>query len=74
MANVQVALGISTLLYLVPVSLAGAHEAGSVGLLTAAIHVLLAGTGVTTSELGLKGDRSADNGGEKLAYIFVVQT
>jgi cytochrome c oxidase assembly protein subunit 15 len=42
MANVQVALGISTLLYLVPVPLAAAHQAGSVALLTAAIHVLLA--------------------------------
>jgi cytochrome c oxidase assembly protein subunit 15 len=42
MANVQVALGISTLLYLVPVPLAAAHQAGSVGLLTAVIHVLLA--------------------------------
>lgn len=42
MANVQVALGISTLLYLVPVPLAAAHQAGSVMLLTAALHVLLA--------------------------------
>jgi heme a synthase len=42
MANVQVALGISTLLYLVPVPLAAAHQAGSVVLLTAALHVLLA--------------------------------
>ena len=42
MANVQVALGISTLLYLVPVPLAAAHQAGSVALLTTAIHVLLA--------------------------------
>jgi len=42
MANVQVALGISTLLYLVPVPLAAAHQAGSVALLTAALHVLLA--------------------------------
>jgi heme a synthase len=42
MANVQVALGISTLLYLVPVPLAAAHQGGSVALLTAAIHVLLA--------------------------------
>jgi cytochrome c oxidase assembly protein subunit 15 len=42
MANVQVVLGISTLLYLVPVPLAAAHQAGSVALLTAALHVLLA--------------------------------
>ncbi|KAH9967744.1 COX15/CtaA family [Lactifluus volemus] len=42
MANVQVVLGISTLLYLVPVPLAAAHQAGSVALLTAVIHVLLA--------------------------------
>jgi cytochrome c oxidase assembly protein subunit 15 len=42
MANVQVMLGISTLLYLVPVPLAAAHQAGSVALLTAALHVLLA--------------------------------
>ena len=42
MANVQVALGISTLLYLVPVPLAAAHQAGSVALLTAVLHVLLA--------------------------------
>jgi heme a synthase len=41
MANVQAALGISTLLYLVPVPLAAAHQAGSVALLTATIHVLL---------------------------------
>ncbi|KAI9510987.1 cytochrome oxidase assembly [Russula earlei] len=42
MANVQVILGISTLLYLVPVPLAAAHQAGSVALLTAALHILLA--------------------------------
>jgi len=42
MANVQVLLGISTLLYLVPVPLAAAHQAGSVALLTAALHVLFA--------------------------------
>jgi len=42
MASVQVMLGISTLLYLVPVPLAAAHQAGSVALLTAALHVLLA--------------------------------
>jgi hypothetical protein len=41
MANVQVALGISTLLYLVPVPLAACHQAGSVALLTTMLHVLL---------------------------------
>lgn len=41
MANVQVALGISTLLYLVPVPLAAAHQAGSVLLLSAVIHILI---------------------------------
>jgi len=41
MANVQVALGISTLLYLVPVPLAALHQAGSVALLTTMIHLLL---------------------------------
>ena len=42
MANVQAALGISTLLYLVPVPLAAAHQAGSVALLSAVVHLLLA--------------------------------
>ncbi|KAK7470956.1 Cytochrome c oxidase assembly protein cox15 [Stygiomarasmius scandens] len=41
MVNVQLALGISTLLYLVPVPLAAAHQAGSVAVLSAMIHVLL---------------------------------
>lgn len=41
MANIQVYLGISTLLYLVPVSLAAAHQAGSVMLLSAMVHVLI---------------------------------
>ncbi|KAI0052557.1 electron transfer protein 1 [Auriscalpium vulgare] len=41
MANLQVLLGISTLLYLVPVPLAAAHQAGSVALLTTVIHLLL---------------------------------
>ncbi|KAF8901635.1 electron transfer protein 1 [Gymnopilus junonius] len=41
MANVQVALGISTLLYLVPVPLAAAHQAGSVMLLSAMVHLLI---------------------------------
>ncbi|KIJ56577.1 hypothetical protein M422DRAFT_218050 [Sphaerobolus stellatus SS14] len=39
-ANVQVALGISTLLYLVPIPLAAAHQAGSIALLTAMIAVV----------------------------------
>lgn len=41
MANIQVALGISTLLYLVPVPLAAAHQAGSVMLLSAVVHILI---------------------------------
>lgn len=41
MANVQVLLGISTLLYLVPISLAAMHQAGSVMLLTTMMHLLL---------------------------------
>jgi cytochrome c oxidase assembly protein subunit 15 len=41
MANVQVALGITTLLYLVPVPLATAHQAGSVMLLSAMVHLLI---------------------------------
>ncbi|CCM01042.1 uncharacterized protein FIBRA_03090 [Fibroporia radiculosa] len=41
MANVQVLLGISTLLYLVPVPLAAAHQAGSVLLLTTMIQLLV---------------------------------
>jgi len=41
MVNVQVALGISTLLYLVPVPLAAAHQAGSVMLLSAMVHILI---------------------------------
>lgn len=41
MANVQVLLGISTLLYLVPIPLAAAHQAGSVMLLSAMLHVLI---------------------------------
>lgn len=36
-ANLQVILGISTLLYLVPVPLAAAHQAGSIALLSSAI-------------------------------------
>ncbi|KAF9468898.1 cytochrome oxidase assembly [Collybia nuda] len=41
MANIQVCLGISTLLFLVPVPLAAAHQAGSVMLLSAMMHVLV---------------------------------
>ncbi|TFY72067.1 hypothetical protein EVG20_g927 [Dentipellis fragilis] len=41
MANVQVLLGISTLIYLVPIPLAAAHQAGSVALLTTMIHLLI---------------------------------
>jgi cytochrome c oxidase assembly protein subunit 15 len=41
MANVQVALGVSTLVYLVPVPLAACHQAGAVALLTTMLHLLL---------------------------------
>ena len=41
MANIQVLLGISTLLYLVPVPLAALHQAGSVALLTTMVHLLV---------------------------------
>lgn len=41
MANVQVVLGMCTLLYLVPVPLAALHQAGSVALLTTMIHLLV---------------------------------
>ncbi|KAH9894205.1 cytochrome oxidase assembly [Cubamyces lactineus] len=41
MANIQVLLGISTLIYLVPIPLAAAHQAGSVMLLTTMIHLLV---------------------------------
>ena len=41
MVNLQVLLGISTLLYLVPVPLAAAHQAGSVLLLSAMVHLLI---------------------------------
>ncbi|KAJ3776627.1 COX15-CtaA-domain-containing protein [Lentinula raphanica] len=41
MVNVQLLLGITTLLHLVPVPLAAAHQAGSVMVLSAMIHVLL---------------------------------
>jgi len=39
-ANLQVALGITTLLYLVPVPIAAAHQAGSVALLTAVLALM----------------------------------
>lgn len=42
MANVQLILGLTTLLYMVPVPLAAAHQAGSVALLSAVIHMLIA--------------------------------
>ena len=42
MMNVQAALGISTLLYLLPVPLAATHQVGSVMLLSAVLHVILA--------------------------------
>ncbi|KAJ7095093.1 cytochrome oxidase assembly protein-domain-containing protein [Mycena belliarum] len=42
MANVQVLLGISTLLYLVPVPLAAAHQAGSILLLSSMLQLLIA--------------------------------
>lgn len=41
MANLQVLLGICTLWYLVPISLAAMHQAGSVMLLTTMMHLLL---------------------------------
>ncbi|KIK65596.1 hypothetical protein GYMLUDRAFT_194313 [Collybiopsis luxurians FD-317 M1] len=41
MVNVQLLLGITTLLHLVPVPLAAAHQAGSVMVLSAMLHVLL---------------------------------
>ena len=40
MVNVQVALGITTLLYLVPVPLAAAHQAGSVALLSTMVFLV----------------------------------
>ncbi|KZP13073.1 COX15-CtaA-domain-containing protein [Athelia psychrophila] len=40
MVNVQVVLGISTLLYLVPVPLAAAHQAGSVALLSTMVFLV----------------------------------
>lgn len=39
--NLQVLLGISTLIYLVPVPIAAAHQAGSVVLLSAMVHLLV---------------------------------
>ncbi|KAJ7162529.1 cytochrome oxidase assembly protein-domain-containing protein [Mycena crocata] len=42
MANIQVLLGISTLIYLVPVPLAAAHQGGSILLLSAMLQLLIA--------------------------------
>lgn len=42
MANVQVLLGLATLLYLVPVPVAASHQAGSVALLTTMVSLLVA--------------------------------
>ena len=42
MVNVQAVLGMSTLLYLVPVPLAAMHQAGSVMLLSTVVHIVLA--------------------------------
>ncbi|KAF8450868.1 cytochrome oxidase assembly [Boletus edulis BED1] len=42
MANVQVLLGLATLLYLVPIPVAAAHQAGSVALLSTMVHLLVA--------------------------------
>ena len=39
-ATIQVSLGIATLLYLVPVPLAAAHQGGSLTLLTLAIWLI----------------------------------
>jgi cytochrome c oxidase assembly protein subunit 15 len=41
MANVQVLLGLATLLYLVPVPIAAAHQAGSIALLSTMVHLLV---------------------------------
>ncbi|KAJ7667702.1 electron transfer protein 1 [Mycena polygramma] len=41
MANIQVLLGISTLIYLVPVPLAAAHQGGSILLLSGMLHLLI---------------------------------
>jgi len=41
LANVQVLLGISTLLYLVPVPLAAAHQAGSIALFSSLVALLI---------------------------------
>jgi len=41
MVNLQALLGISTLLYLVPIPLAASHQAGSVALLSAMVHILI---------------------------------
>ena len=41
MVNIQALLGITTLLYLVPVPLAAGHQAGSVALFTVLLHILV---------------------------------
>ena len=41
MVNVQVLLGLATLLYLVPVPVAAAHQAGSIALLSTMVHLLV---------------------------------
>ena len=42
MVNIQVLLGLATLLYLVPIPVAAAHQAGSVALLSTMVHLLVA--------------------------------
>jgi cytochrome c oxidase assembly protein subunit 15 len=41
LVNLQAALGISTLLYLVPIPVAAAHQAGSVALLTSMLALAI---------------------------------
>ncbi|EIW82484.1 electron transfer protein 1 [Coniophora puteana RWD-64-598 SS2] len=41
MANVQVLLGLATLLYMVPIPIAASHQAGSVALLSTMVHLLV---------------------------------
>ncbi|KAG1715976.1 hypothetical protein ID866_1200 [Astraeus odoratus] len=64
MANVQVMLGLATLLYLVPVPVAAAHQAGSVGLLSAMIHVLVS---LRRPSTAARLWRNAANQGKKIA-------
>ena len=58
MVNVQVLLGISTLLYLVPIPLAAAHQAGSVALLSAMVHLLLVLRGPGAAARALRAAKS----------------